>query len=804
MKKWLFLSMAILSLLLLFSLVGLISPQQASALPAGFQEFYLPLPTGDNLPSQPFNGTYSVFNFIEPPINAGNGMHYVVGVTASADNTVVYYDHWENGYGTGTAGADETVYLSKGQVHYFESSSIPVPRGTTIKYDGGDRIFVSGSLLQLVVSTWTEHQGTVFTDAWEVYPIQAWDSTYTIPVGENLAGAPTNYRDFTYVFALVMSAVDSNNITIADPAGPGLSTTLNRGQTAIYEVKGQGTTVTGSGKIQVQLMTGRRDTSGWEMRGYTITPRSYWGTGYYAPVPSWSNANSDLYLYNPNSTQITINFEDRSGTGFFTIAAGATRSYRSGTGRYVPIGSGAYVYNTSGYVFWGIGAADTGSATWDWGYDLIPINFLGTDNYVSWAPGTSNLSANGSPVYVTALNNNTTVFVDYGPNDGIFDISYKVDRLQAIQIYDPDKDNTGMHIVSTAPVAIAWGESPDRAGTGNPYLDMGYTTLPLPVEWIDLALLVEKTANPTQIYPDQTSQFTVVVSVPATAGAPVTGIDVVDKLPPGWQYVTGSGSPSDPTTITGNIASGYVLTWDANWTINPGGSQTVAFTARATASADVSNPNRNVATATGQSLGATLTADDDAFVDVLRVAEFPQVQATKTDSLFIDADGNSAPSPGDTLRYDVTITNSGNGVATGVVFTDTPDINTSLVVGSVYISGYPSAYVTSGNDPGDTMVGVSIGDLTAGATVQITFLVTIGSDGFTTVANQGTVAGTNFTTVLTDDPDTTALGDPTITLVTIGPPVLTITKSGSSQARVGSMITYTGTLTICNDLNTCA
>jgi len=311
--------------------------------------------------------------------------------------------------------------------------------------------------LQLVVSTWTEALGTVFADAWEVYPIQAWETNYTIPVGENLAAAPPtglSYKDFTYVYALVMSSTDGNNVQITDPAGPGLSTTLNKGQTAIYKVKGVGTTVTAGSPVQVQLMVGRRDTSGWEMRGYTLAPRAYWGTEYYAPAPSWpsKNAYSNLYLYNPNSSAITINFQDLTGSGSFTIPAGQTRSYRDGTGRYIPANSGAYVQSSD--VFWGIAAGDTGSATWDWGYDLIPVNFLGTDNYVSWAPGTRNLSGNGSPVYVTALNDNTTVFVDYSPNDGVFDATYKLNRLQSIEIYDPDKDNTGMHIVSTANVNV--------------------------------------------------------------------------------------------------------------------------------------------------------------------------------------------------------------------------------------------------------------------------------------------------------------------------------------------------------------
>ncbi len=209
----------------------LMNPTKAHALPAGFQEFYLPLPTGDNITTPPFNGTYSIFNAIEPPIAASSGMHYVVGVTASADNTTVYYDHWENGLGTGTD-FDEKVTLSKGQVHFFESSAIPVPRGSNEYYDGGDRIFVSGSLLQLVVSTWTENRGTVFSDAWEIYPRQAWESAYTIPVGQDLAGAPKNYRDFTYVYALIMSASDSNNIEIRNAAGTLLaSPTVDRGKT---------------------------------------------------------------------------------------------------------------------------------------------------------------------------------------------------------------------------------------------------------------------------------------------------------------------------------------------------------------------------------------------------------------------------------------------------------------------------------------------------------------------------------------------------------------------------------------------
>jgi len=147
-------SMILISVVLAFPIVGLLT-QPVAALPAGFQEFFTPLPC---------DLTQDIFINIDNDPSVSNGMHYVVGVTASADNTVVYYDHWENGYGSGVTGYDEMVTLNKGEIHTFESGSIPSsPRGTAQYYDGGDRIFVSGSLLQFVVSTWPESPGTVFT-----------------------------------------------------------------------------------------------------------------------------------------------------------------------------------------------------------------------------------------------------------------------------------------------------------------------------------------------------------------------------------------------------------------------------------------------------------------------------------------------------------------------------------------------------------------------------------------------------------------------------------------------------------------
>ena len=136
-----------------------------------------------------------------------------------------------------------------------------------------------------------------------------------------------------------------------------------------------------------------------------------------------------------------------------------------------------------------------------------------------------------------------------------------------------------------------------------------------------------------------------------------------------------------------------------------------------------------------------------------------------------DADSNGVASPGDTLRYHLTLRNDGNQAAAGVALVDIPDSNTPLVVGSVQTS---TGVVTLGNSPGDGSVEVNVGTLpAAGGTATITFRVTIVDPlppGVTTVHNQAQVTGDNFPATLSDDPTTAAGGDPTVTAVTAAPP----------------------------------
>lgn len=195
----------------------------------------------------------------------------------------------------------------------------------------------------------------------------------------------------------------------------------------------------------------------------------------------------------------------------------------------------------------------------------------------------------------------------------------------------------------------------------------------------------------------------------------------------------------------------------------------------------------------------TPTADDPTQITITAA---PVLNASKLVSLDTDADGDGVPSPGDTLLYQVTIVNSGNSQATSVSYLDKPDINTFLVVGSVKTS---RGVVASGNGNGDTEVNIQGGDLPgAGGTLVLSYQVVINKTLPATVfqiKNQGAITCQELPTVLTDDPTTAAIGDPTIIPVRVLP-VLSATKRGNllidansnSIAEPGDTLRYAVTI----------
>ena len=379
--------------------------------------------------------------------------------------------------------ADEVYVSNEGDVLIFESGNIPIPRGTDTAsvsltdcagsacYDGRDRIFTAGGAATVTRTFWPESIGSVFALAFEVYPIKPSTGTYTIPVGEELASGATAYDDFDTVYVVVQSLFDGNAVTIDDPLTDGVdvSVTLQKGEVTQYYHSSTGTAVNATYPVQVQFLAGQGQAGGAasEIRGFHAVSNTLWSNAYYVPVGSFANANSDVFVYNAQANDITINYEDSSGSGSFTLPAGTTYAYSdsNAAGRVVPAYSAVYLQSDD--VFWGIASVDSEGYTYDWGYSLVPANILEEEYYLGWAPGTRDMSANGSPIYVTPVLDNTTIFVDYSPADGAADASYNINRLDSQKIYDEsDNDNSGMRVWGTGPFAMAWVRIPTRLPLG--------------------------------------------------------------------------------------------------------------------------------------------------------------------------------------------------------------------------------------------------------------------------------------------------------------------------------------------------
>lgn len=155
----------------------------------------------------------------------------------------------------------------------------------------------------------------------------------------------------------------------------------------------------------------------------------------------------------------------------------------------------------------------------------------------------------------------------------------------------------------------------------------------------------------------------------------------------------------------------------------------------------------------------------------------PLLRITKLDFHFEDADNNDKVSSGDKILYSIKVVNVGNAATASVVLTDTPDANTTLVVGRVQSS---RGAILSGNRNGDNRVKIEIGALAAGASAEINLLVAL-KPKLTAgqLANQATATytrGEQIRTAISDDPATVQAQDATVTPINrvIEDPILSL------------------------------
>jgi uncharacterized repeat protein (TIGR01451 family) len=534
------------------------------------QEFYLPMPEQQ---------IYQALSTIQSGIGTAQSSTYSIVVTGNG--TVIYYDQWEDGYETdlGNPTQPSTQIWGDGNDAHgippgFAHNPLGLPAGTVITltntvtlprnpsqllWDGGDRI---GATKAIVVTHagWPVNPGPVFAGAVSVLSTMDYGTNYISPVGQDL----TNHL-FSYVGLFVMAAQNGTAVTI-DPSGNGTAVTnivLNQGES--YLVNGgvkKGGYITASEPVQADLVIGHVNGT-YAADWFTLYPVQSWGNTYYTPVSSAATVNQPayVYLYNPNPTNITINYNTLAGSGSFSVPG------TNGVFQFqMPVKSGASFTSTGGAHFYAlctVAANNSSDTPWNWGFTLLPKAGLTTVADVGWAPGSANDTVDGSPVWVTTLGN-TKVYVDYhgdtnglliDPNGNHYDTNFTVSTLQSLKIYDPSKDQTGMKVytVDGTLLSAVWGEDADVAAPGNPYIDAGTTVLPFPVPLLYKSAVIVTDTPPAGLSIGDTIQYTVTVD---NKGLLPLGNTVVIDAPSGnLLYLTNStafdGSPI-PDSGSGN------------------------------------------------------------------------------------------------------------------------------------------------------------------------------------------------------------------------------------------------------------
>ncbi|MFQ5524817.1 MAG: SdrD B-like domain-containing protein [Thermoanaerobaculia bacterium] len=701
-------------------------------------------------------------------------MRSVISMTVTADDAVVFWDQWENGYElditaplsvwtgvpndagtqiwgdqdcsngaiptvTCTVGSDDT--LSAGDVIILQDD---VPLGPTnfrdpsqTFFDGRDK-FATTEFLAVTRALWpSTGVEAQLGGAVEVFDTSAWGTNYVAPMGENTANAA-----FEFVGLSIMAEEDGTLVSV-DANGDGdfidandlLNVPLDMGESLLAGAVGVtdilvGAVVDASADVEIQMLTANEGTT-YEGRWYSQLPRVDWSNEYFSPVPSTTSGDETrVHLYNPGLAAITVKvFELIAGVPTCTdqvVGAGATAEYTLSietplsAARFLSDGTDCAAAAVPGGDFFAIGSIDRNATIHDWGFTLIPTSSLTPTAVVGWAPGSTNLTENVSPVFVTPIDGTTDIYVDFDadpatgslidPFGNRYDQLFSgVVQLEAIRIFDQappdtnpgdpctsgDCDQTGLRVytVDGTRLTAAWGQDPAFSSSGQPQqLDMGTTVLPFSsLTAFKSGALLDDANNNGGLDPGETILYT--IRVVNTGIVPITDIFLVDTLDPNTTYVLdstqvdGAAIPDDlpldtpfPLDVDAGHPMGYALVASPD-ELAPGAEILVTFVAQVNDPLPVGVEEivNNV----------VVSSDTETFVDAdaapLRAGE---ITVTKTSSA-----AGSPVIPGQTITYTVTVENTSGSPVTGVELSDLLPAEVSYVAGSTVVTGPEQFFV---------------------------------------------------------------------------------------------------------------
>ncbi|HIE10490.1 MAG TPA: DUF11 domain-containing protein [Kiritimatiellae bacterium] len=649
----------------------------------GFAEYYVLADEADLIEAYK-----AIPNSQVPDTATADNINSRVCIVASADGTHVYLDEWEDGYDfdpddpyntadakwdTPSGGPGEQGgALSRGEVLVLTETNAYVSGSEGV--DGGDRIFISGAPVFVLRIVWPDDPGSYIAGSWEIYPVSRWQDSYDVPVGEDLTYTNSSYP-FEYSFLFIEVVSNNTRIVVTDPsAGVILDTNLSQGANIYLTNVNAGVSIAASDAssgaarpVQAALMSSVNEFV--DTRFFSLTPRQLLGSKYVVPAPSQTfipgeftgTSTNAAYIYALESNT-TVNIETFS-TNFQVTLTNRGDVYRYEL-PFLPADEtgGFYAVEVSSEdpakKIWLLVAADDDDDIVDWGYQVLDADLLAAEYYNAYAPA--------NPMYIAPLYDDTVIWVDF-ENDGTNDRTLVLDRLEMAQIYDPDTDATGARVYGNQPFVLVWGQDNTQQSPGEPLPDYDYGYALLPLYWRDPALGIEKTADPEDL--PSTGGVVTFTLVVTSYDFNIYNVDIYDRLPSGWEYVSnsttisfsdGSSSLTNDPVITG----GGELAWELDYDLASNQKITVTFQAQTVAGSYQYGYNRNDAWTWG-----TDTADEtnqNAYVFSPLDTALVYIDPAEKLAVTKESDSTNGVVPGQTLTFTIVVTNSSTLTHTGV------------------------------------------------------------------------------------------------------------------------------------------
>ncbi len=354
------------------------------------------------------------------------------------------------------------------------------------------------------------------------------------------------------------------------------------------------------------------------------------------------------------------------------------------------------------------------------------------------------------------------------------------------------KQIMGHGIVSGANFATVLTDDPFTPGLDDPTI-VSVTATPLIRAYLSSYLIVDADGDGKPTEGDTLLYQGTIANIAETPARSISFADPLDGRAP---LVFGSVGLSQGAIRLGNQPNANAIQANIETLL---GRSTTEITFETVIGPNKPSTLATQAIITGQNF-ANLLSDNpetpspgDATDTVLVLA--PVIKIFQRDALWQDEDANEVISAGDTMLYTIAITNFGQTVAEGAVYSTLPDPNTRIISERILTD---QGEVTLGKEESDTGIKIEIGKLGPGETIHLSFQVKVNrplASGVTRLTLQGTVEGSNFEIEKSDDPDTLAEEDETATLL------------GASQAIISQAVlkaTKIDTLVVDNDQNSIA